>query len=348
MALRLLEIIVPEMATRSIVEIMRSKEPPPPHWVDTLPDHMAVVMVILDQESLEEVTDAIEARFRFGENTRILIHPLEAVIPRLISNDDDVEDDDAEREGQDPANEDDPSTPDRRLHREELYSGLYDEAKLTRNHLLLVVLAAIVAALGLMRNSEVILVGAMVIAPLLGPQLAMAFAGVMGDWSLLRQALGTTFSSVVVGLAASACIGFFTNVDPSASSMELLTSPGIMDLLVALAAGAAGTLCFTMGQATAVVGVMVAAALMPPLAAAGLLLGQDNWAGALAALALFAANIVGINAAGMAVCLYQGVRPGSRSKRQTASKAATAGMILWLVLLSAMAGVLWWFFQDKT
>lgn len=337
MSLRLLEIIVRENFAREIVKTMEEDDSPPPHWVMSLDGGLAAVRIILDMESLENVTDHIQQRYRLGEASRILIHPLEAVIPRLIE--DAAKEDEA---AQEPESDTDKKANARRLHREELYSSLYDEAKLTRNHLVLVILSALVAAIGLVRNSEVVLVGAMVIAPLLGPQLALAFAASLGDTVLLRHAARTAATSMFLAMVATTCLGLAVAVEPSLPTFMHRTSPSFTDLGLAMAAGAAGTLCYTMGQATAVVGVMVAVALMPPLVAAGLLAGNGDWKRALGALALLAVNVIGINVAGIVVCLYQGVRPGTWWEQRQAARAARRALILWLVLLAAIASLLWW------
>ncbi len=343
MGLRLLEIIASKETAERIAATMQEESPVPPHWLVPMADGYVQVRVILDMESLEGITDHIEHHYTLGESSRILIHSLEAVIPRLVDEEQEEEAEDAAAADGSKDKETDQNA--QRLHREELFSNLYDEAKLTKNHLMLVVLAAIVAALGLMRDSEVILVGSMVIAPLLGPQLALSFAGVMGERTLLRQALRTMLCSMLLGIIASALIGLCIAVDTQAAAIQQRTSPDVLDLVLALAAGAAGTLCYTMGQATAVVGVMVAAALMPPLAAAGLLVGHGEWRPALGALALLASNVIGINAAGMAVCVYQGIRPGSWVQQQEATRSAQMGLALWVALLAGMAGVLWWFYS---
>ena len=346
MALRLLEIVVKEEVARRIAHAMSQEQPPPPHWLAIMDGGYAQVRVVLDMESLEQVTDLLEHRYHLGESSRILVHPLEAVIPRLIKPQQPEGNTAPAGNGSNGSGGKDKSSA-RRLHREELYSELYDQARLSRNHLLLVVLSALVAAMGLWRNSEVILVGAMVIAPLLGPQLALAFAASLGDRPLMRHAARTMACSIVLGLLAAMALGVVMEVDATMPSMALRTRPSLADLVLALAAGAAGTLCFTMGQSTAVVGVMVAVALMPPLAAAGLLAGQGEWTSALGALALMAANVIGINAAGVAVCLYQGVRPGSWWEQRQAARSARRALAVWVLLLAGMAAVLAWYYRPQ-
>lgn len=337
MSLRLLEIIVPMEIAQRIIKTLEEEDSPPPHWLISMDEGLAEVRIVLDMESLEKVTDHIELRYHIGESSRILIHPLEAILPRLIKDD---------TRQEEPANTeesgDDKKATAKRLHREELYSSLYDQAKLTRNHLVLVILSALVAALGLMRNSEVVLVGAMVIAPLLGPQLAMAFAAALGDKGLMRHAVRTTITGMGLAFVATACLGFVVMVNPELPIFMHRTNPSLADLGLALAAGAAGTLCYTMGQATAVVGVMVAVALMPPLVVSGLMAGNGDFQHALGALALVATNVVGINVAGIAVCLYQGVRPGNWWEQRQAARTARQTLIGWVVLLLVMATLLWW------
>ena len=91
-----------------------------------------------------------------------------------------------------------------RISREELYEDLSGYARITRIHLYMVVLSTIVAATGIARDSPTILIGAMVIAPLLGPNVALALATTLGDTGLARRAIRTT----ALGLGLAILVAF--------------------------------------------------------------------------------------------------------------------------------------------
>ncbi len=127
-----------------------------------------------------------------------------------------------------------------------------------------------------------------------------------------------------------------TIVSNAAILHEGCTQVGFGDILVALAAGSAGTLAFTRGLAGAVIGVMVAVALMPPLVVCGMLLGAGHFAPALGAFFLLAVNLVCVNLAGVGIFLLQGVRRRSWWAAERAKKATWKAVVVWAVLLAVL------------
>ena len=91
--------------------------------------------------------------------------------------------------------------------REELYNGIERGARLDSTFLLLVFLSTIVASIGLIENNIAVIVGAMVIAPLLGPNIALAFSTSLGDRELMWQALKTNLAGLSLTLAMAIAIG---------------------------------------------------------------------------------------------------------------------------------------------
>ena len=129
-----------------------------------------------------------------------------------------------------------------------------------------VVLSTLVAAIGLVRGDIAVIIGAMVIAPLLGPNVALALAVTLGDGTLAVRALKTIAAGVATAAVVSVLMGVILPVDPSVPEIASRTDASFSDLALALAAGSAGALAFTTGIPTALIGVMVAVALLPPLA----------------------------------------------------------------------------------
>jgi uncharacterized hydrophobic protein (TIGR00341 family) len=171
-----------------------------------------------------------------------------------------------------------------RVSREELYTQISATSKLSRSYFVMVVLSAILTAIGLLNNNVAVVIGAMVIAPLLGPNMALAWATTLGDMNLARESLKTNAAGILPGLMLALILGFFLSADPANPQIVPRTHIGLIDLILALASGIAGALAFTTGAPTSLIGVMVAVALMPPLVTLGLMLGSGNFLSALGAL----------------------------------------------------------------
>jgi uncharacterized hydrophobic protein (TIGR00341 family) len=124
------------------------------------------------------------------------------------------------------------------------------------------------------------------------------------------------------------------------------TEVGLGDITLALASGTAGVLSFTAGLSTALIGVMVAVALLPPLVVFGLLIGAGEIDTAMGALLLFMTNIICVNLSGVATFLIQGVRPLSWWEAASAKKATQKAMLIWGLLLAIL--VLLILFSQKT
>jgi uncharacterized membrane protein len=141
----------------------------------------------------------------------------------------------------------------------------------------------------------------------------------------------------------SILLGLFLEVNPVGEEISARTSIRLVDIAVALASGGAGALAFTAGVSTGLVGVMVAVALLPPLASLGLLLGSGYLLPAMGAGLLLITNIICINLAGVLVFWIQGVRPTSwweENKAQRSTKisiAVCAGLLIILALSIILA-----------
>ena len=176
----------------------------------------------------------------------------------------------------------------------------------------------------------------MVIAPLLGPNVALAFATTLGDGKLARNALYANAVGVLTALSLAVLLGFAFHVDPGLPAIASRTEVGLDHVLLALAAGIAGALAFTRGVPVALIGVMVAVALLPPLVVTGLLLASGKLSGALGAALLLAVNIICVNLAGVVTFLAQGIRPRNWWEAERAKKASRTALVVWVVLLGVL------------
>jgi len=330
MALRLIEMVLPEQDGMEIRELLKEHKTLEYRQI-SLPDGEVLVRILLDAEQSEAVLDLLGERYAGKEGNRVVILAVEATLPRAEPE---------PESGPEPEQPSPQEKPPERISREELYEDIKDAAQCSRVYLTMVVLSTIVAAVGLYYNSVAIIIGAMVIAPLLGPNMALALATTLGDLTLLRRALLTALAGIAMTMVLSVIIGLLLQVDPATPEMASRNGVGLGDLVVALASGAAGALAFTTGVSATLIGVMVAVALLPPLVAFGLLLGSGHAALAMGALSLFMMNLICVNLAGVTTFLVQGIRPATWWEKDRASKATRIAITLWLVVLAALGGMI--------
>ena len=196
------------------------------------------------------------------------------------------------------------------------------------------VLSSIVASIGILNNNVAVIIGAMVIAPLLGPNVALSLATVLGDIDLALNGIKTTMVGIITALIISIFLGITFPVDISIPELLLRTSVGLGSVTLAFTSGIVGALALIVGFRTTLIGVMVAVALIPPLVSFGLLLGSGNFYLASGALLLFLVNLICINLAGVLTFYQQKIRPIDPVKIKRSKKMTFGAIILWLLLLA--------------
>ena len=173
----------------------------------------------------------------------------------------------------------------------------------------------------------------MMIAPLLGPNLALSLGAALGDLALIGRAL----RAGALGLGVTFVLSFVLGIvfEPDLDSAELISRTRVApaDLALALASGAAAALSMTTGLSSALVGVMVAVALMPPAVVVGFAAGAGAPGLAGGALLLLAVNVVCINVASQLVLVWKGVRPRTWLEQRKAGSSVRTNLALWGVIL---------------
>ncbi|QXB47391.1 DUF389 domain-containing protein [Acinetobacter seifertii] len=204
-------------------------------------------------------------------------------------------------------------------------------------------LAAIIAGYGLLADSSAVVIGAMLVAMMLGPISGIALSFIDNRWILFR----TSFITLILGLVMIYSIGIILgliNINiPITGEILARTQPTIMDLMIALAGGAAGAFAAISPRlSVAVVGVAVATALVPPLVASGILIAHLEWKNAANALILAITNIIAIQVSSSLVLWIAGFRRGSDTevksnvfefiKRNIISLLFLVGLAIYLTL----------------
>ncbi len=194
------------------------------------------------------------------------------------------------------------------------FEGARRRAYLERFTVLLT-LAVIIATMGILGDSTATVIGAMIVAPLMTPIMATTAALVTGRMdrairSILLVAagmLGVVALAWLLGVLYTGVLSFETN-----SQITARISPRVIDLVAALASGAAGAFCMSREDiANSLPGVAIAISLVPPLCVVGISLGAAEWAAAEGAFLLFVTNMLAILLAGGAVLAVLGLARAS-------------------------------------
>ena len=334
--LRKIEIVLPIDETDKLNEILKNYEVLDKYKISFLEDK-ALYLITLNVENSGPLLDELEKKLAFAEGFRLNMMEVEATIPAVkMEEDKDEEEDEAisSDTGEDDPEEKNNST--KGLSRQELYADISDSINLNSNYILMCILSAIVASSGVMLDNVAVIVGAMVIAPLLGPNVGMALASTLGDMELGKKALKASIAGAAAAVIVALIAGLILNPDSWPHEVLSRTSVGWGDITLALASGSAGTLAFTTGTSGAVIGVMIAVALMPPLVVVGILLGAGEFVMAGGALLLFTSNIICINLAGVITFIYQGIRPLNWWEEKKAETTRRYSLILWMILLTLL------------
>ncbi|MFN7057131.1 TIGR00341 family protein [Hyphomonas sp.] len=212
--------------------------------------------------------------------------------------------------------------------REALYIQVSSNAKPNWDYVLMVFLSTIVAAVGLVSDGVAAVIGAMVIAPLLGPIMGLAMGAALGEVALLRKGV----LSLVMGIGVALGVSFLLALVMPANfeSRELMSRAEVRldGLALAMAAGGAAALSVTRGTASALVGVMVAAALLPPAAAVGLFAGYGEGELALRAALLLSLNVASLILSALIVFRLRRIRPRKWIEQKHADRAIWINAIL--------------------
>ena len=327
MALRLIEVFFPSNQKDQLQNLLKDRQIVD-SWQQQLSGGKTLARLLVPSEETGPLLDLLEKHFSLleSEGFRIILLPVEASIPR-------PQPEETSAKHKEPQPEEKLEKKRAGISREELYADIQGGARLSWVFIVLVLLSSVVAAIGLLRDNVVIIIGAMVIAPLLDPNVALSLATTLGDIDLARGAMKTNVVGVVAALFLSILIGLVMEVNLAIPQIVSRTTVGLGDIVIALAAGSAAALSLTTGALSALIGVMVAVALLPPLVTLGMLIGEGRWEMAFGALLLLLTNLICINLAGVVTFLARGIRPLTWWEADRAKKATRKAITIWTFLL---------------
>lgn len=285
-------------------------------------DGRQIMRILIADDHAQAVLDTLQATLGKDPEARIVVLAVEAALPRPPE---------VERSKEEAAT----------AIREAMYEEIEKSARLDINFIILVILSTIVAAIGLIEDNVAVVIGAMVIAPLLGPNLALGLGTALGDTQLMWKAARTGGAGIGLALLLALGIGLIWPVDIRSHELIARTDVGLDSVALALASGAAAVLSVSTGLSSVLVGVMVAVALLPPTATLGLMLGSAQYHHAFGAALLLAVNIVCVNLAAKVVFLAKGIHPRTWWQKKKAKRAMTLYLLIWAVSLALLVAVIY-------
>lgn len=337
MTSRLIEVFLPA-AQRQQVEAVLADGPESEVWYNPLSEQTLWIRIFVDQMDAEAIADQFAAKFDGVEGFRLLLLEVEATLPLdEVSESSSLKGQIADQIAADVETNLDPRST--RVNRMEIYGRVAEGAEFSWAQIVMVLLSTAIAAIGILQDSQAVVIGAMVIAPLLQPNMALAVATTLGDMAFASRTILTGLAGIVITLAFSMMIGFAVPVNLESSEIASRLQVGWSDGILAFASGAAGAISLTTEERSSLVGVMVSVALLPPLVVLGLLLGSGNWLLGWGAALLVITNLICLNLAAVTTFLVQDLRPGPWQPLPEADRVTGAAYGIWVSLLVGLIGV---------
>jgi len=216
-------------------------------------------------------------------------------------------------------------------NRQQLRCEFESEASCDQEFLVQSIAATVIASLGLLANSAAVVIGAMLVAPWILPLRAAAYAILRGRPRLLGRALVTLAVGVSTTVLVASALGALVGLPIHGSEVMARTTPNLLDLGIALVAGAVASYAKVRQKAvSALAGTAIAVALVPPVCTSGLLMASGDWDLAKGAALLFATNLLGILSGGLLTLAVS--RPelavGWRQRRLALVSLGLTGLLL--------------------
>ncbi len=195
------------------------------------------------------------------------------------------------------------------VDRSEVETTVYDNGGLSGRYLMMTVISAAIAVLGLMLSSPAVVIGAMLVSPMMGPIVALGFSVALLDWARLKQSLTCLAVGVAIALTVAILLTLLSPLKEPTSEILARTRPNFFDLLIAVFSGVAGAYAVIRERGETIIGVTIATALMPPVATVGFGIGTGDLSISIGAFYLFMTNLVAIALAATLTAGFYGFRP---------------------------------------
>src|SRR6056297_810444 len=227
--------------------------------------------------------------------------------------------------------------PGLRISREELYARAQDLAPATSTFFAFLVLSTVIATTGLLLDSAATIIGAMVVAPLMGPAISASVGTILDDQRMASRGVKLQVVGLAAAILTAAVLGWLlqqTVLIPPGLDIRTIpqiterTSPNFLSLFLALGSGLAGAISVMRGSGSTLVGVAIAVALIPPAATSGLGIAFGLPGTAIAAGVLVVINLLAINLSALVLFYASGFRPVGTVDGESIRRAVAARIVV--------------------
>src|SRR6056297_3051672 len=230
--------------------------------------------------------------------------------------------------------------PGLRISREELTTRAEELAPANSTFFAFLLLSTIIAATGLLLDSAATIIGAMVVAPLMGPAISASVGAILDEPKMASRGVTLQVTGLIAAIVTAAIMGWLlqqTALIPPALDIRTIpqvaerTSPNFLSLFLALGSGLAGAISIIRGAGSALVGVAIAVALVPPAATSGLGIAFGLPGVAIAAAVLVLVNLLAINLSALILFYLSGFKPLGAGKFEGV-KASVFSRIIYIAI----------------
>ena len=251
--------------------------------------------------------------------------------------------------------------PGLRISREELYARAQDLAPATSTFFAFLVLSTVIATTGLLLDSAATIIGAMVVAPLMGPAISASVGTVLDDPNMTSRGVALQVTGLLAAIGTGALMGWLlqqTVLIPPGLDIRTVpqvaerTSPNFLSLFLALGSGIAGSLSIIRGSGSTLVGVAIAVALVPPAATSGLGIAFGLPGVAIAGAVLVVVNLLAINVSALVLFWLAGFKPLDAGQFEGVRASLVSRVVVIVIAIAvlslALGAVTWTTFQTQS
>ncbi|MHA1501678.1 MAG: TIGR00341 family protein [Candidatus Heimdallarchaeota archaeon] len=222
-----------------------------------------------------------------------------------------------------------------RISIEEMEQSVASLTTLDRYFFVWIFLSSILSAIGLINDDNVTLIASMIISPMMGPIIGIAFGAVTNNEKILKQGLFAEGLGILMTIFIGFIVGLLYRLSQDEPSSFIIErgEPNIVNLLIAIVSGLAAGMCFVSGTSLALVGVAAAAALLPVSVNLGIAIGLFEWQIVLGSLVLFVTNVASVHLGCMLVFRIMRVEPPQEVKKIKAKRSLRNQIIAWTIIL---------------
>ena len=329
MSLQMVEAYIPTKYVEKIEEKIKDFDVVN-FWKMKQSEETIFLRMLVKLEDTEEVLNYLESVANLIDGFEIILLPVHTYLTRKTEEEIEKKQEKKKKDDEEEKNK------ILRASRQELFMSIEANSKIDWTFTIFVLLSAIVVTIGLIKNSSAIVIGGMVIAPLLGPVMGLAFAATIGDYKVVANAFASVLFGIGIALVISVIFGRLFHIPLNNDEILARTTVDLLDIVLALVSGAAGSLSIVRRMPSALVGVMVAVALLPPTVVLGISLGSLMWGLASGAAILLMVNISSILLSAVVVFSLVGIRPIKYEEIQRANNSKKMALVFISIIIAVL------------